>query len=380
MSTSMTSTAKINLLFVNHSMGMGGIERMIVEMVSGLENDKYSVQVAVFEGGGVLEQDLQRAEVPVHVFDKKEGIDLFLFFKLIRFIKEQKIHVVHSNNYSAWLYSAVAALFCCGTRVVYTAHSNETAKKKHRFILEKCLTYFTDSVVTVSDQVRKVMIEDSGIDSNNIQVVPNGVDTKRFAKNAVVGGQVRKSLGINNSDIVLGTIGRLVPVKDHKTMITALALITSLRSDIKLIIVGDGILRDELEQFVRGAKVENNVIFAGEQEDVSPYYCAMDIYMVSSISEGMSLSILEAMSSALPVIATDVGGNPQLVKNHVSGLLTPVGDADTMHLKVLELVEDEKKREAMGSEGRAVVESHFSKSAMIARYSSLYEKAHRSGT
>lgn len=370
----MGDAVKKTILFVNHSLAMGGIERMICDFADSLPRDEFNVHAAVFEAGGVLEETLSLSGIPVHHLDKKEGLDFGLVKRLAALTREIGADVIHSNNYSAWLYSVLASKFG-GTGVcVHTEHSNVDSGEKRRYVLEWILSHWTHFVVSVSEMVRMNLIERARIDTRRIRYVPNGIDTVQFSSSVDIRHATREELGLADDEVVVGAIGRLVPVKNHGLLLDAFSRALGKGVSLRLMIIGEGPERELLEETVGRLGLGSQVILTGERQDVDVLLNAMDIYVLSSLSEGMSLSLLEAMSMGLPIIATAVGGSVDLVQEQ-NGILVPSGDAEAMKDAIIRLASDFEARKRMGQASRASVLEHYSKDAMVKHYCDIYRNA-----
>lgn len=359
------------LLFVAHSLRMGGIEQLIARCAGAWVERGWRVHAGVMHGGGVLEEGLRDAGALVHDLHKREGLDAGLVWRLRRLMQRQRIDVVHTHNYSPWIY---AGLSQPGSRVrlVHTEHSIVDGGFRRRLWAERWLSRSTDAVVAVSDDVRDGLVHLAGIDARRVRVIVNGVDTTHYAPSAALRSRARSELGIAADELVFGTVARLVPVKDQSTLVRAFGQVVELHQKSRLVLVGDGPLRADLEGLAAGLGLSARVVFAGQQRDAAPYLAAMDVFVLPSRSEGMSVSLLEAMASALPVLATRTGGNPQLVHEDVNGRLTPVGDVAALAIAMSGLAGDEAARRRLGAAGREICCRDYSFAAMLLAYEELY--------
>ena len=355
---------------------MGGIETMIIDMIRLLPTEQFQAEVAVFEGGGSLERMLEENGTPVHRLGKREGIDVGLFWRLRALIRNRKIDVVHSHNYSAWLYCGVALRGLSGVRHIHTEHSGVT-QSRIRYAVERALSKVTCSVVAVSNHVADVLTKQIGIESSRIELILNGVNTKRFVRNADSRRRARQALGLGNSLVVIGIVARLAPIKNHAHLLRAIAALPGLTENVRLLIVGDGSERKKLEEMALELGIDTRTLFVGERRDTEDLLNAMDIYALSSTSEGMNLTLLEAMSSSLPVVATAVGGNTEIVLHDVTGFLVPPDDVTKFSDAIKRLLNDEPLRTALGEAGRASVDKRFNEHAMIQQYCALYRNEAR---
>ncbi len=364
------SSNTIPVLFLNYSMDVGGIETLICEFASRLNSKGFLPYVCVFSGGGSLEENLQSEGVKVFCIKKKEGIDFTVIPKLRSYLKGKSIKILHTNNYTPWLYGALASMGIRGLKHIHTEHSN--IEKKRRGWAERLLIYFTDSIVCVSDDVKQSMIQYQSISPKRLTVVHNGVDTDKFCPDQVKREHYRDELGIKHNTLVIGIVARLAPVKDHKTLINAFYKIYEKIPEAVLLIVGDGESKHMLIEQTCDMGLDKVVLFVGEKHDISGFLNTMDIFVLSSTSEGHNVSLLEAMSTTLPVVATDVGGNSEIVIDGVTGLLVPPVRPDILSDKILILLRNSNLRSQMGNNGRVRITKYFDMNRMIATYQEIY--------
>jgi glycosyltransferase involved in cell wall biosynthesis len=209
-----------------------------------------------------------------------------------------------------------------------------------------------------------------GYPLDSIRVIRNGIDTTRFRPDRREGA--RRSLGCDPRDVVIGTAGRLVPVKDHATLLNALALLRSQGIRFRAIIAGDGPLRQGLDALAQSTGIADAVEFVGERSDMEDVMAAYDIFALSSTSEGLSNTVMEAMATGLPVVATHVGGTDELVEQGTTGLLVPASDPRAFAGALAELIKGEARRQSMGRAGRERVQRDYSLDRMVRAYEELY--------
>jgi sugar transferase (PEP-CTERM/EpsH1 system associated) len=367
-----TGTPVIPVLYFNYSMEIGGIETLIYEFASRLNNNGYLTSVCVLKGEGILEERLGKENVRVYDIAKKEGIDISVVLKLRRLIIQKGIRILHTNNFTSWLYGVLASRGVKGVRHIHTEHSN--VKRKRRGWGEKLLCHYTDFVICVSDDVRDFMINNQSIPEKQLRVIHNGVDSDKFSPSAERKEHIRTQLGIRYNRPVVGIVARLDPIKDHRTLLKAFALLSDNIPDALLLIIGDGEMRASLESLNRALGLENNVRFLGERQDIPDLLNAMDIFVLTSLSEGHNVSLLESMSSGLPVVATSVGGNVEIVRDKETGLLVPPDNPEELSAKLGVMLRDEALRMKMGEKGRARVLECFDLQAMLENYKGVYKK------
>lgn len=359
------------LLFVNHSLRMGGIETMIRDFAQALRPVGVDVSVAVFLGGGALVDELRSGGIAVTDLYKREGIDLGLVLRMRKLLRDSGTQVIHSHNYSAWLYSALASMGLPGVRLVHTEHSRvEPMARRHA--MERWLARRTHAVVGVSVDVARSLVADVGVDASRVCFIGNGINLARYRPDAGLRSEMRASLGVGAGCLVFGIVARLVPVKAHVDLVAAFKLVHANRPDCVLVIAGDGPCRQALESQVAALGLVSAVRFLGEVRDSERVLNALDVYMLSSTDEGMNLTLLEAMATGLPVVATAVGGNSEVVLDGSTGLLVPAKDPQLMAQRMLAVGQGEALRQRLGSAGRQRVEQQFSQAATLRKYQALY--------
>ena len=370
-------SSRAGILFVNHSLGTGGIETMIVDMIRLLPKEKFAPEVAVFESGGKLESILMERGIPIHHLHKKAGVDFGLVMRLRRLVKDRRISVLHSHNFSAWLYSAFAARSVGGICHVHTEHSGVEPSRR-RYFAERWLSRITSHVIAVSAHVHGVMIQDIGISPSRAKLIHNGVNTVRFAPDVIVRDQARRSLGLTEQDFVVGIVARLAPIKNHSLLLRAFASFAIDKPmNKKLLIIGDGPERSNLEDLSRQLGVDGITHFLGDRRDTEALFNAMDVYVLSSLSEGMNLTLLEAMGCGLAVVATAVGGNVEIVQHESSGYLVSLAEHEEMGRRLQQLAADQQLRARLGLAGRELTLRKFDEKTMMDQYLTLYNGSER---
>lgn len=362
---------RCRVLFVNDSLHMGGIETMIRDFALGLSAQRFDPFVAVFRGGGGLFDELVARGTPVADLRKRDGLDPGLVRRLRRLIREWRIDVVHSHNYAAWLYTVLATRGLAQVRLVHSEHSRVEPMWRRR-AMERWLARRTHAVIGVSADVTKSLVGDIGISPERAGVIANGIDLSRFRPDAAGRTAFRTTHGIAQDALLFGIVARLVPVKDHATLVAAFARVHAEAPHARLVIAGDGPCRAELEEQVRVAGLRAAVLFLGEVRQSQEVLRALDVYVLSSVSEGMNLTLLEAMGTALPIVATAVGGNPEVVRDGRTGLLVPASDPEALAAAMLRLAGDARQRGSFAAEARQRAEDRYSQAATLRAYERLY--------
>jgi len=352
------------------SLSPGGTERLVIEIVRALAQQIDSV-VCCLDHPGAWAAEVSDLDVPVVTLSRMPGFHPSIAWQLSRIIKDREIDVIHCHHYSPYVYGVLASILSPLVQLVFTEHgklSDHRPSPKRRLV-NPLLSRLPGHLCAVSADLKQHMVAE-GFPADRIHVHYNGIHPGE-RPNAFQRHSARRALGIADSAFLVGTVGRLDSVKNLPLFLDAHARATANRDDIRAVIVGEGPERAALEQRAAELGIRDSVIFAGYRQDVRFLMSAFDVYVNSSEYEGVSLTILEAMTSAVPVIATPVGGNPEVVVHGETGLLVP-GNAAALSQAILELSRDPVRRRSLGDAARWRVIRHFSIARMVDEYARLY--------
>lgn len=355
------------------SLSPGGTERLVIEIVRALQPRVDSV-VCCLDEPGAWAGELAALGVPVVSLGRTPGFHPELAMRIARVMTEREIDVVHCHHYSPYVYGLLAAKLT-NVSVVFTEHgrlSDGPPSTKRRFV-NPLLSLLGGRICSVSADLREHMVAE-GFPARRIDVVYNGIEPGARA-DASQRAAARRELGVGDDALVVGTVGRLDPVKNLTAMLDAHALLLARHPAARAVIVGDGDERARLEARAAHLGIAHAVHFGGYRKDARALMAAFDVYLNCSSFEGVSLTILEAMAAGLPVIATPVGGNPEVVIDQETGLLVN-GGAGPLADAMSRMLVDPARRHMMGDAGRRRVQQHFSMTRMVDSYAAAYLGAH----
>jgi len=367
---------------VIHRLNVGGLENGLVNLINNLPADKYRHTIICLTESTDFSQRIQRDDVEIYELHKRSGNDVKLYFKLWKLLRKLRPQIVHTRNLSALEATVVAALARVPIRI-HGEHGRDIydldgANKKYQLLRRIC-SPFINKFITMSKDLENWLIKEVGISENKVVQLYNGVDTHLFqttVKDGVADSLLPQGFA-NKDSIIVGTVGRLEPVKDQLTLVKAFNLLLKKNPEwsdrLRLVILGDGVLRPEIESLLAEANTRNLVWLAGTRNDVPKLLHYLDIFVLPSLAEGISNTILEAMATSLPIIATNVGGNTELVVNECTGKLVPASDPDSMAKAILAYLEQPEVRSQHGKAGRQRVEDTFSLTGMLGRYEVVYD-------
>jgi len=354
------------------SLTPGGTERLVVEICRRLRPE-FDVAVCCLDDEGAWSADLRAADIEVTALKRKAGFRPGLGRAIARLAEEQGVDVLHCHQYSPFVYGRIAAMWNPRLRIVYTEHGrfSDAPPGWKRCLVNPLLTRFDGTIVAVSHELRDYMI-DSRFSRDKVRVIHNGIDPGPLPSD-VDRRRARRNLGLPSDAFVVATVARLDPVKDLLTLLDAFAEARRTATWAQLLIVGDGPERARIEERARRHDLAAAVRITGFRPDVRALLPAADAYVSSSISEGISITILEAMAAGVPVIATAVGGTPEILADG-SGLLVPSRNAKQLAEAILCLAQDSRRRTALAARGRRRLEISFTIDRMVEDYARAYRR------
>jgi sugar transferase (PEP-CTERM/EpsH1 system associated) len=362
----------IKIVHVVHALAVGGLENGVVNLINHLD-DRFEHTVLCLSKSGPMAQRLESRNVAVVELGLPTDKFRFPILKLSRVLRRISPDIVHTRGWSsvdAISAARVAQVPC----VIHGEHgweaSDPEGRNRKRIFIRKCLSPLVDRFVTVSEDLKRWLSQTVGISARKITRIHNGVDIQRFSTGERE--QARKLLGLDDSVFTIGTVGRLDPVKDHESLLKAFAPIARSESPACLLIAGDGPMRGEIQAMAVRLGIADKVKLLGERQDVPMVLKAFDVFTLTSIAEGISNTILEAMASGLPVVATRVGGNPELVEHGVTGQMTAARDVTALTDALRNYLYNPELRRGHGLNAWARAKQSFSLERMAAQYTDLY--------
>lgn len=358
----------------------GGLENGLVNIINNLPADRYRHVIICLTTYSDFRKRIKRDDVEVYALNKKEGKDVACYGRMWKLLRKLSPEIVHTRNLGTQDSCIVAMLAGVPIRI-HGEHGRDTydldgSSWKYN-VLRKFCRLFIHRYVPMSIDLATWLHEIVGVPERKIVHIYNGVDSKRFHPPKSGRERLPKKNFVDKDDIVIGFVGRMETVKDPLMLVRAFIFLQEAASDeakkLKLVLVGDGALRGEIEKLLESGRIEDRVWLAGARDDVDKLYRCFDIFVLPSIAEGISNTILEAMASGLPVVATAVGGSPELVKNKHNGMLVRVSYPAEMAEALLQYVRHPELIEQHGRAARERAEEEFSLQSMVNQYLALYD-------
>ena len=371
----------IRILHVVDHLGKGGLENGLVNLIEHLDPARFEHVVYAIRKLGPNADRLAKSRVQVLCQGKQDSDSRFQVGNLAGAIRQVQPDIVHSRNWAA-VEAVLAGRWVRFCKVVHSEHGLEAGvnapEPKRRIWFRRLAYHLADRVLSVSYQLRDLHVSRTGFDPDRITVIHNGVDRTRFYPDPATRARIRQEFGIAEDQFCVGCVGNLFPVKGHLTALQGIEGLAAQNRNFRLLLIGEGPEREKLESFLaQRPDWKHRVQLLGTCHRVPELLQAMDVYVLPSIAEGISNSLLEAMASGIPVVATVTGGNPEVVIDGESGLLFPIGDASMLTGHLLRLEADKKLRADLAERALRRVREEFSLDSMVGKYAQLYDSLGR---
>lgn len=366
---------RINVCQLVHGLPIGGAEVLVSRIVRAL-GDRYHIVIACLDQIGELGESLSGEGFKVVQIGRRPGFDWRCVRRLREFCADERVDVIHAHQYTPFAYAAATRAFGRRPPVLFTEHGRfypdyPSFKRK---IFNCILPGKRDRFVAVGEAVRRALIVNEGLPARRVEVVYNGVDLSTFRREPLQREVVRRQLGLHSDEFVVVQVARLDTIKDHGTAIRAVAAVRARHPGVRLLVVGDGPERNSIEQAIAAEELGDRVVMLGSRNDVPQLLAAADAFLLTSLSEGIPMTIIEAMASGVPVVATAVGGVPELIEEDRTGMLRSVGDAEGLADALVRLAESQGLRDQLAAAANERVRTRFSEAKMIDRYDHLFRE------
>jgi glycosyltransferase involved in cell wall biosynthesis len=356
----MSLQTRVRVAQVTLGLDVGGQERLLVEMARHTDRSRFDWTVIVLGARGAMAEAIESAGARVLALDSPAGFQPGLWRRLARLFRQERFDVVHTHDDRPLLYAMPAAWWAGVRRRVHTHHHGRLAhvNRRQQFLLRQA-SRFAEHFVCVSHDSARYMIE-QGVSAGRVRTLWNGIDLTRFAYQGPC----------DDGSIV--TVARLSPEKDLANLLRAAQRVLAKHPNACFEIAGDGPCRSDLARLAEELNLVGRVNFLGEVRDIPALLARARLFVLPSQSEGISLTLLEAMARGLPVVTTRVGGNPEVVDANVTGLLVPAGDPGALAEAIKTVLDDPGRGRQLGLEGRRRVENCFEIRQMLSQYEALY--------
>lgn len=373
--------SKIKVLHIHTLPVISGSGINTILTMIGLDKDTYEVEFACAPGGPLIEKVINQ-EIrfhPIKNFVQKIDIcdDLLALWELICLMRQKRYDIVHTHNSKAGFIGRLAARIAGVPIVVHTIHGFafhefERPPRRRLFVwLERFAAKFTDKLITISEPLTQWGLKLNIGKPEKYITIYSGIEMDKFQVKVDI-NEKKQKLGLKHTDLIAGVVSKLWEGKGHRCILEAAKTVITKVPNVRFMFVGEGYLREELEILVQRLGLSDYVIFTGFRIDIPEITAIFDIAILASFFEGLGRVLLEAMVLEKPVVATNVGGIPEIVKDRVNGFLVPAGNSHLLAEAIIKLLKDENLRQSMGRIGRKMIDEKFSAKKMVEDIEKLY--------
>lgn len=350
----------LRVMYVVPDLVVGGAERHVTTLLPALDRARFSASVICIGQPGALFGALEAGAVPAHALHRRKRQLFAALFDLVREMRRVRPDIVITRGYNAEMLGRIAALLTRVPRTIVWVHNSEglAQRTRPRRLADRILNPLTNAYYGVAEDQRAYLTGELGYPASKVRIIRNGVDTSRSIP---AGDPVTAAgIGIGPGDPVIGILAALRPEKDHRTLLHAARLVLDELPETRILVVGDGVLRPDLQRLAGELDIADRMIFTGFRSDVDELLALMDVVALTSYSECFPMAVLEAMAASRPTVCTAVGGLPELVVEGVTGHLVPPRDPPALARQLVTLLRDRDRARAMGRAARARAEAEFS--------------------
>lgn len=355
---------------VTDSLKFSGSERLMVDIAVGLDRNTFDSRVLSLTSEGILISELEAARIPVACLDKRRGVDLSIIWKIARVLRQWTPQIVHTYRTTANMWGRLAAL-AVGVPVIVASEHNREHKGKGRITIDRLLAKRTAKIVTVSGDIESQLVNEYSINAQRVLRIEEGIDFSQFHPRPKDLEFRRKLTGGTDGQLI-GIIARLMEQKGHRFFLEALQRVVNVVPDVRALIIGEGVLRLELEVYSRTLGLDPFVRFVGFRNDLPELLPQLDLFVMSSLWEGLPVAMLDAAASGTPIVTTDVGGIPEFIRDQENGWLVPAGNAEALAEAIIDALRHPARAKAMAERAQSDVLARYGLRQMIQAHEALY--------
>ena len=348
------------------------------DLVLGFDKERFNVIFIYLRGHGDEKNLLKEAGYEVFYLSNIERINTFRFsilFKLVRILKEHNVDIIHCHAHKSTVYGTVAAVLAKTPVVMAHVHGLGRSRNFRRKLMNFLLFKKINRIVPVAESVKEDVLKNNwSVPEEKITVLENSIDYGRFADVSISKEDAKRILGLASDAFVFGTVGRLAPTKGLSYLIEAFPKVKEQKPSAQLVLFGDGPCRAELEQQASNMSCRDSIHFLGHRDNIEQLLRGMDVFVLSSVAEGMPRAILEVMAAGIPCIATEVGGIPEIISGNNVGILVPPKDSEALAeamVNVANLTDEKLEKQVVKAQNR--VRQFYSHQVVREKVRKLYE-------
>ncbi len=366
---------QISVLYFTNSLVRAGAEEHILTLLQGLDRRHFCFHLVCPEEVAEALRPSLPADVELIALKLRKPTQVGAALQLMKVLRSRRVDILHSHLFYSSLFAAPIGWLCRVPVILETPHVAERWRRgwlKKRFVVDRLVGQFVDYYIAVSEANARYLMERKGLPSRKVVLIRNGCPLERFDPNWAAPVGMRQRLGFGPEDPVLAVLGRLEPQKGHWVLLEALAALRRKFPNVRLVCLGEGSLRSELERRAQQLGLVGSVRFVGYRSNVADWLAMADLTVLPSFYEGLPLVAIESLAAARPVVASAVDGTPEVIVDGKTGLTVPPGDARRLGEAIGRLLSNPQERRRLGHNGRQWVMEHFSQAQQIRRTQELY--------
>jgi len=365
---------KIKILHVVLSMETGGLENGIVNLVNNADSNLFCVDVLCLREKGELADRIMNPDSQV-IFDNNRDHSLLTAIKKIyKTCKSGQYHIVHSHGFTTMLASYIAGKLAGVPKIMNGEHGTLYHSSAKQRLMQRFLFSKMEINLTVSEDLKREILDKFSLNKDNFRPIINGVDTEKFSIDIEASNHLKNELGLSENVIIIGSVGRLVEVKNYQSLLSAYAQLCNSHPNVHLVLAGDGPERAHLKEQILKHGLCKKVHLLGRRDDIPQIMNLLDIFILPSFSEGLSNTLLEAMSCGTPVVACDVGGNKEIIRQEVTGFLYESNNVNELCSILSDLSNDKDQITRLSKQSREHILTNYSLNSMVTNYESTYKE------
>lgn len=363
---------KIKILFIIDHLDSGGAQKQMIELIKGLNKKVFNIYVCSLDDNRKqLEPELKEINIPVFGLNQYGKFDLATLFSLYKFIKSKRFSLVHTYLFTSDSYGRIAALLAKTPIVISSIRSVDSWKKWYHIFADRILTQFTDKIIVNAKVIRTFLIKKEKIAREKIKIIYNGIDLQKW-NNDLDLENIRDELGIKKDELVIGILARNDPVKDHRTFFQAAALVHDKLPHTKFLAAGYRMQAENIRRLAAKYKIDDFLIRKNYLPNIKKIIKLLDISVLTSLIEGCPNFVLESMVMSKPVVATRVGGIPEIVVDNKTGYLIPPQKPSILANRLIKLLKNPEQRKELGANGLRRIKKEFSLKKMLKETEKTY--------
>ncbi len=365
--------SKIRVLHIVQSLATGGLENGIINLVNHSNPDDFIVDVLCLRDKGELTERINNPNTRIFFDGNHQQSKLTAIKKVYQHCQSHSYDILHSHGYATMLAAYIGGKLASCPTIINGEHGTLYYSSKKEVLIQRFLFNRMQLNLSVSSVLKNEICTLFSVSSERFKTIINGVDTIKFSPNKNQ-QRLKKQLGIGPDQLIIGSVGRLVPLKNYPSLIRAISLMVKQFPQLMLLLAGDGPEKESLEKLIVKLNLTEHIRLLGQREDIADLMNLYDIFVLPSRCEGLSNTLLEAMSCGTPVLAADVGGNGEIIAEGTSGYLYPTDDSDALAKHLTCLLLNTSLREDLGRQARKHIEDNFSLETMVNNYENTYQE------